>query len=413
MTTENSAPLLSIVIPTRNRQEYALSSIESILRIPDPELEIVVQDNSDTRELEELLRQDTQDSRLRYNYTPSPLSFIHNFEVAARLASGEYICFIGDDDGVNPEIMEATRWAKDNGIDSIKPATIVQYLWPESGMSSTRFTYFPQETGRLTVKPFSGKIIYTDNEREIRKLVRKGGQEYNMTKIPKLYHGIVKRECLDRVREKTGAYFGGLSPDIYAVVSIANTARNSVFIDYPLTLPGACRKSGSVESQIGKHTGNLEAMPHLEHRGGYEWADMVPRYYSVPTIWADSTIAALQDLGREDLLKVFNVAYLSACCLWMHPRYRKIILRGLYRAFRLSGKNSFFGTIQLLFSFLAGPGRLLFKRIAHRLRIMLFGGNYTKIENINNMVEATDSLLHHLEKTKRSFKTCLSNVDHK
>ncbi len=109
MSSENGSPLLSVVIPTRNRQKYAISSIVSILRIPDPYLEIVVQDNSDSRDLQELLRRNVQDSRLRYNYTPDPLSFIGNFNEAVRLATGDYLCFIGDDDGVNPEIMEPTR----------------------------------------------------------------------------------------------------------------------------------------------------------------------------------------------------------------------------------------------------------------------------------------------------------------
>ena len=408
MSSNTDAPLLSVVIPTRNRQEYAILCVESILRIQDPDLEVVIQDNSDTTELEELLRRNVQDSRLRYSYTPTPLSFIHNFDAAVRLATGDYLCFIGDDDGVNPEIMEATRWAKDNEIDTLKPAHGVHYLWPGSGMSSTLLSDVPQETGRLVIKPFSGKTVYPDNKREMRKLVGKGGQEYLKRELPKLYHGIVKRECLDRVREKTGAYFGGLSPDIYAAVCIANTARNSVSIDYPLTLPGACRKSGSVESQVGKHTGNLEDAPHLNNRGSYEWAEQVPRYYSVPTIWADSAIAALQDLGREDLLKDFNVAYLAACCLWAHPQYGRVILRDLYRALRLSGKNSLVGTSQLAFSFLVGPGRLLFKKIANRLVIILRGENFTRINGVNNMIEATDALTRHLKANGHSFSECVN-----
>lgn len=409
MYNEGFAPLLSIVIPTRNRQKYAVSSIESILRITDPGLEIVVQDNSDTPELEGLLSQNFQDSRLRYNYTSTPLSFVDNFDAAARLATGEYVCFIGDDDGVNPEIMEATRWAKAKGIDTIKPANSVSYLWPESGVPSTMFTDIPQKTGRLTIRPFSGKIIYPDNELELRKVVRKGGQEYLKTEMPKLYLGIVKRECLDCICENTGAYFGGLSPDIYAAVSIANTAKNSVSIDYPLILSGACPESGSVKSRIGEHAGNLEDAPHFKHRGPYEWADHVPRFYSVPTIWADSTIAALQDIGREDLMGIFNVPFLAASCLWSHPRYKKVILRDLYRALRLSGKSPILGTIQLAFSFLAGPGRLFFNRIVNRLRIILFGKSFfIEIQNINNIVEATDRLVRYLEETKCSFKTCIS-----
>lgn len=408
MYSENCTPLLSVIIPTRNRQEYAISSIESILRIPDFDLEIVIQDNSDTRELEEILHRNKQDSRLRYNYTSTPLSFIDNFDKAIKLASGEYVCLIGDDDGINPEIMEATRWAKDNGIETLKPAINVFYIWPKAGISSTKFTNVPENIGKLTIKPFSGKITHTNIELELGKVVRKGGQEYLLTNLPKLYHGIVKRECLDRVREKTGAYFGGLSPDIYAAVSIANVDRKAISIDYPLTLPGVCRQSGSAASMVGMHTGNIEDAPHLNYRGSYTWANLVPCYYSVPTIWADSTVAALQDMGREDLVKAFNMSYLAACCLWMHPQYRKIILHNLYSSFRISGVNSIIGTIQLFFCFFAGPGRLLLKQIVNRLWIILFGKNFIELQNVNNMAEATDTLLQYLKATNRSFKKCVS-----
>ncbi len=398
-----NAPLLSIVIPTRNRQVYALQSVISILRIPDAELEVVVQDNSDTKELEALLRDCCTDHRLRYNYVPEPLSFVANFDLAVALATGEYICVIGDDDGVNPEIMEGAQWAKDNAVDTLKPSGSVQYLWPGSGIASTRFSDVPQETGRMTIHPFSGRITSTDNEQEMLAVVRRGGQEYLKTELPKLYHGIVRRECLERVREQTGAYFGGLSPDIYAAMAIAAIAKMSVSIDYPLTIPGACRQSGSVESQVGKHIGPLEVAPHLNNRGAYDWAKQVPAYYSVQTIWADSAVAAIVDMGRKDILADFNVAYLSACCLWAHPKYGRIILRDLYRSFGLSGKSWIVGTFQLIFSFLKGPGRLFFKRIMNRLRIIFRGENSTRLDGVNDIIEATDALSRYLVTNGYSF----------
>ncbi|MCK4296614.1 MAG: glycosyltransferase, partial [Candidatus Marinimicrobia bacterium] len=107
ISPEEKSPLLSIIIPTRNRQKYAISAITSILSISAPDLELVVQDNSDSRDLEEYIRSNVNDTRLRYNYTSTPQSMIDNFDAAIGLASGKYLCLIGDDDGVNPEIIEA------------------------------------------------------------------------------------------------------------------------------------------------------------------------------------------------------------------------------------------------------------------------------------------------------------------
>ena len=67
-----TAPLLSIVIATRNRLPYAVSAIQSILEISDPRLELVVQDNSDVPVLEACGRDSIRDHRFRYRYTPTP-----------------------------------------------------------------------------------------------------------------------------------------------------------------------------------------------------------------------------------------------------------------------------------------------------------------------------------------------------
>ena len=407
MSSNKRRPLLSIVIPTRNRQKFAEVCVDSLLSIPDDDLEVVIQDNSDTEKLGEYFRSHVQDSRLRYHYSSGPLSIIHNFEAAARVATGHYLCFIGDDDSVNPEIMDAARWAMSNDIDTLKPASNAFYLWPGSKRASTMFSDVPQETGRLTINRFSEGVVYPDNERELAKLARKGGQEYLSIELPKLYHGIVRRECLDLVFQKTGNYFGGLSPDIFAAVSLAICARKSVFIDYPLTLPGACPKSASIDDQVGNHTGDLSDAPHLVNRGSYEWADRVPRYYSVRTIWADSAIAALRDMGRDDLLGKFNLPYLAAACLWSDSGYARIILGDYYRSQSRLGKRFIASTYLLFTSFLTGPIRLLLKRIANRVRIIVRGQNFSQIDDVGDTKVAVGKLVDHLKENGKSFSVCV------
>jgi glycosyltransferase involved in cell wall biosynthesis len=408
---ENS-PLLSIIIPTRNRQKYAISAITSILGISAPDLELVVQDNSDSRDLEEYILNNVDDPRLKYNYTPTPLSFVDNFDAAIGLASGKYLCLIGDDDGVNPEIIEATRWADTNDIDALKPTVSASYLWPESGVSSTLFTNV-STNGVFTIVPFSGKVIRPDPEVEMRKVVQTGGFKYLETEIPRLYHGIVKRECLNKVREKTGAFFGGLSPDIFAALAIANFTKNVVSIDYPLTIAGACKSSGSAESARGEHAGNLEDAPHFRYRGTYKWAEIIPRFYSVETIWADTTVAALKALGRDDILRDFNLPLLAAHCVAAHPKYKRIVLRDMYNSFRIMNKNQLVGTFQFCYSLLlCRPGRgLLIKLIPKRIKrilLVLLRSNVTTINDVKDIVEATNTLTDYLRKNKKRFSDFVS-----
>lgn len=410
LPSSGTLPLLSIAIPTRNREEYALSSVASILAINSNDLEVVVQDNSDASDLEDSLRKYTSDLRLRYAHCPTPLSFVGNFNAALELCRGQYVCLIGDDDGVNPEIIEAARWARERGVDALTPSLPASYLWPHSGVGSTLFTRIPQGTGSLAIRTFSGRVIDVVPGVELLKVVRNGGQGFLLTRIPRLYHGIVSKTCLEKIRLRTGSYFGGLSPDIFAAVGVANFAVTAKFVDYPLTLPGACRLSGSIQSLVGGHTGRFEDAPHLRFRGAYQWSSLVPRYYSVPTIWADSTLAALKSLGREDLLTEFSVARLAAQCLSENPSYARLIITDFFRAVHSLGGNSFSATGQLLKALWGGPARSFLRRLENRVQILLKGRRLEMLSGLANIGEATNALGTFLKESGWAFSTCIQTA---
>ncbi|PYI52940.1 glycosyltransferase [Paenibacillus flagellatus] len=394
-------PLLSIIIPTRNRIPYAISAINTILSIKSDTLELVVQDNSDFCELKDYVRENIFDDRLVYNYESIPLSFVDNFNQAILLATGEYLCLIGDDDGINPEILDAVLWAKNNDISAIKPGLQAQYLWPGANISSIATKV---RGSTLTLAHFSGKIQEHDANEELLKLLREGGQKYYKNNLPKLYHGIVKRECMERIRELTGKYVGGLTPDIYIVVALATIVDKVIAIDYPLTIPGACVGSGSIDSVTGKHTGKLEEAPHFRGHDHYTWAEEVPRFYSVETIWADSVVAALNDLKRPDILRYFYIEKLAAFCLTKYPAFYSEILNGMYRALRLKGLNPMLGTLNLIRAVLSGPVADFFSRVINKVRLKLFGKSSVRFEEVNDIVEATDTLIDHLKVNGLSFR---------
>ena len=78
------------------------------------------------------------DSRLVYNYTPPPFTSIENFNKVISLSKGKYLCFIGDDDCVSPEIFKTVRWANKNNIDSIVPSLSSIYWWPDGYSKNKR-----------------------------------------------------------------------------------------------------------------------------------------------------------------------------------------------------------------------------------------------------------------------------------
>jgi glycosyltransferase involved in cell wall biosynthesis len=410
-------PLLSIVIPTRNRTRYAISAIQSILGIVDSRLELVVQDNSDVRELEVYVRDHITDCRFRYRYTPPPLSLIDNVNAAVDLATGEYVCLIGDDDGVNPEILAAASWAKIEGIDCIAAKQTASYLWQGTGIRSTLFTRV--RGGSLSVSGFDGYIKCGIPERELRELVRSGGAYYLACDLPKLYHGLVHRRCLSAVRDKTGAYLGGLSPDIFASVALACVASRVIVTDYPLTIPGACGASGSVlEGAIRRHSKRLEDAPHLRDRGDYRWCELVPRVYTAETIWADSAIAALRAMGREDLVRQLCVWKLSALCIGANRGVMWPVLRTVFARMRPMGCKSVVGFARFAWSLITCPGARLGRRAWNRFLLSIRLRRIHRISGLTNMVDASAALTGYLAERGHTFeeyassRTCTEGRSH-
>ena len=77
--------LLSVIIPTKNRQYYCLNSVKQILSCYGNRVEIVVQDNSDDDSLGaeiDALRAEN----VIYHYQGGILSFVDNFDIAIGLS---------------------------------------------------------------------------------------------------------------------------------------------------------------------------------------------------------------------------------------------------------------------------------------------------------------------------------------
>lgn len=324
----SAKPLLSILIPTKDRINYAFNSVKHVLSINDDRIEVVVQDNSSSKELEKLLNDNILDIRLVYNYSNENLSTIENFNRAVHNSSGEYLCAIGDDDGILPIIIDVVDWARKNNIDAIKPGIALHYYWPNSGVKNGPKNL---DNGVLRVTEFDINAKYSNPKLELKKLLNEGGQNYHALELAKIYHGVVKREVMEKVKKRVGDYFGGLSPDIYSVVVISYEVEKLLCVDFPLTIPGICYKSTSAESLTGGHVGKLEDAPHFNGHTNYQWSKQMPHFYSVSTIWGDSCFAAVNDLKDEKLSSYFNIARSSARLLLKHPKYRKEVLEHYYK----------------------------------------------------------------------------------
>jgi glycosyltransferase involved in cell wall biosynthesis len=395
-----SSPLLSIIIPTRNRARYAISCIRSVLSIQSALLEIIVQDNSDNDDLERMVRISILDSRLRYNHTTERLSVNQNFDKAMGMARGKYVSYIGDDDSVNPEIVSAVSWAQQRGFDALLTTMPVRYYWPD-----VRHRYYQSAfAGSLLIKSFGGSISFPNVEIEMRSCARSAGKRFD--NLPHVYYGIIKRECLEKVFEQTATYFPGPTPDVAGAVAAANYAKDICRIDYPLFIPGTGKASGGGLGTQKKHIGTLENQAHLSPQYVHNWSNIVPAFFSGETIWGEDMVQALKAIGREDVLREFNIPLLHAACAVFHPDYLPITLRSLYRALKTTRRGYLAGTFQFISYYFFNWGLRL--RALFSNAVTLSGwGHILRIKKLNNIEEAANSLTEYLNNTGRRFDKAL------
>ena len=92
-------PLVSIGIPTYNRERLIGRAIESALNQDYPNIEIVISDNASTDATSEVCRRYAQEQpNVRYVRQPRNLGAIRNFDAVLRQSSGQFFMWLGDDD---------------------------------------------------------------------------------------------------------------------------------------------------------------------------------------------------------------------------------------------------------------------------------------------------------------------------
>ena len=208
----NNLPLLSIVIPTRNREFYCIQAIKHILSFENKDFELVIQDNSESKKIFDFVN-NIEDSRLKYFYTENQLNSLINMDLAISRAKGRYVTMIGDDDTVLPTIFKVVAYAFKNNYDAISQKNIVSYNWPNSlgeGLG-----------GVISYKVVRNKKLTPVIKDEINLLLTNGMIDYLSFSFPKVYHGLVLKQHLDGIKKQTGHFFGGLSPDIYSAISLS------------------------------------------------------------------------------------------------------------------------------------------------------------------------------------------------
>jgi glycosyltransferase involved in cell wall biosynthesis len=316
-------PILSIIIPTKNRYDYLKYIVENFKNYNFKNCEIVISDNSDVQSeifMDYLSR--LGESNINYHFINKPVSIIENSDNAINLSSGKYVIFIGDDDIVLSNILEVVMWMDNNSIDALKCLKPL-YYWPNQ-----KPNYLSNDlTGRLIIQ--KNKIKYTvdkiDILNELKKITKQGGT--SIGKLPTIYHSIIKREKLERIFLDFKTYFPGPSPDMANAIALSYYLNSAYYLNFPFVISGKCNKSGGGKGVNHDHVGDLKSLKHLPNDVLENWDNRIPKYWTAGTIWSQSVSVVLKGFSKKRIYSNMRLDYsfLYAHLFVFNFKQRKIL----------------------------------------------------------------------------------------
>jgi glycosyltransferase involved in cell wall biosynthesis/SAM-dependent methyltransferase len=99
---------LSFLIPSKDRLDLLKHTVHSIFDQDDPDVEVIIVDNSSTESYAGYVAE-LSDRRVIFYRQPRPVSVTENWTRALSLCTGDYFIMLGDDDAIAPNFVETVR----------------------------------------------------------------------------------------------------------------------------------------------------------------------------------------------------------------------------------------------------------------------------------------------------------------
>lgn len=130
--------MISVIIPTFNRADTILRSVNSVLDQTYKDMELLIIDDGSTDNTKELIEQ-IEDSRIRYIYLGTNSGASNARNVGARHARGEWIAFQDSDDAWKPDkLSKQIAYASEHPEYNLIYSSYIAHLTEQD-------IYFPTE----------------------------------------------------------------------------------------------------------------------------------------------------------------------------------------------------------------------------------------------------------------------------
>ncbi len=297
--------LISIIIPTRERARYLRHSLATALAIQDDHVEIIVSDNASTDETRQVV-ESFSDPRLKYLNTGRRVSMRMNFEFAFQNATGDYVISFGDDDGILPGQFNALRKLLESRRPDAVSWSLPAYGWPVDGygtkVGGIRFSSrdcFGRPTRLTTAEALAILQI---------------GHLHDFYRLPRIYHGAMSRNFLDRMRDPSGILFRARSPDIYASFRAVVMGGNFDYYPHPFSINGHSPAStgGSMNAVGDRQKGGPADTRFLSETATDPVEDIVPVTMSMALAYLGTAQTAAVVIPGQEFQPDFRNWYSAA-----------------------------------------------------------------------------------------------------
>jgi glycosyltransferase involved in cell wall biosynthesis len=228
-------PKLSIIVPTRERSDTLVHAIRTLVSQDYADCEIIVSDNASQDDTREVVAS-FSDPRIRYINTGRRMSMSENWEFALADARGEFITYVGDDDGfVRGAVAKAMRLVDESGVSALA-WTKVDYYWPECPIENLRNFIF--------LKGGNNQVHMANGLRKL-KGVLDFREAYGYSRLPCIYNGVIRRSLLEEAKASSinGKFFNSQAPDVFSAIVLSMMTNRYLLSEYPFSVSGNSRHS--------------------------------------------------------------------------------------------------------------------------------------------------------------------------
>lgn len=123
-------PLVSVLIAAYGRPDFLERAIRSVLAQSGPSFELIVANDVAPTDCRRVL-DSIQDPRVRVHHQSRNVGCWSNWTTAVRMATGQYLVFLGDDDELPPGFLQAQVAALEQAPEAALSACQVDEVTPE------------------------------------------------------------------------------------------------------------------------------------------------------------------------------------------------------------------------------------------------------------------------------------------